>query len=98
MDIDHNWSGGSTREATLESNCLFDIGARIRVSATLPENMRYFSSHGKVGTVTGRTLTTDYGIVDYGYYPEYVIHLDGEGPSAWYPESTLERILIWKAV
>lgn len=93
LNIAHNWAGTREgREKTLEDNCLFGIGSRIRVTDTLPENMSHFSTVGRVGTVTGRDLTTDFGICDYGYYPIYVIHIDGAGKSAWYPENTLSKI------
>ena len=85
-DIDHNCID---RESTLELNCLFGIGSRVRVSDDLPPNMRYFKTGGCIGTVIGRDLTTDFGICDYGYYGLYIVNLDGIGESAWYPEDTL---------
>ena len=89
LEIDHNWAGSADREKTLEDNCFFGIGDRVRIGK-LPENMGHFGTEGKVGTVIGRTLTTDFGIVDYGYYATYVLHLDGIGNSAWYSENALE--------
>ena len=90
LKINHNWACTTNgRESSLDDNCDFKLGDRVTVSKELPENMAHFNSCGKSGVVTGRNLTTDCGIVDYGYYPIYVLHLDGEGESAWYPESTL---------
>ena len=90
LEIDHNWAGTREgREKTLDDNCLFSIGARVRVTDELPKEMRFFDTNGKTGTVTGRDLTTDFGICNYGYYATYTLHLDGIGASAWYPENTL---------
>jgi len=90
MEIDRNWAGTTKgREKTLDDSCLFGIGSRVRVAETLPKKMRFFTSRGCVGTVIGRDLVTNFGICDYGYYPIYVLHLDGVGESAWYPESVL---------
>ena len=94
LDIDYNWAGTCEgREKTLGDNCLFGIGSRVRVNDELPESMCYFFTAGNIGTVIGRTLTTDFGVCDYGYHAEYVLHLDGTGESAWYPENTLGEFI-----
>lgn len=88
--IECNWAcTHEGREKTLEDNCIFGIGSRVRVAKDLPEDMRHFQSPNKVGTVIGRDLVTDFGICDHGYYAQYKLHLDGIGCSAWYPENTL---------
>lgn len=94
LEIDHNWAcTREGREKTLDDNCLFGIGARVRVIDELPEEMEHFDTRGKAGTVTGRNLTTDLGICNYGYYAMYTLHLDGIGASAWYPENTLIALI-----
>jgi hypothetical protein len=91
FNIPHNWAGtGVDREMYLSDSCRFEIGDPVRVTGNLPGIMSHFGSEGKSAVVIKRDLTTDYGICDYGYYPIYVIHIDGEGASAWYPEDTLE--------
>ncbi len=94
MNIPHNWACSKiSRERTLSDSCAFRIGQGVRVNSDLPIEMKYFTSGGKSAVITGRDLTTDYGICDYGYYPIYRINIDDEGESAWYPESTLVMLI-----
>ena len=94
LNIPVNWAGTTKgREECLENSCKFKLGKRVCITNNFPENMSHFSSGGKSATVVGRDLATDYGICDYGYYPIYVLHIDGEGKSAWYPEDTLVKLI-----